>query len=214
MTSNQLHVQERPAAGPLQGCVVTLHGRGTTGADLMPLADEIGLPGLRWIFPDAPFPFPDDFGGRMWYASPPQSQSGILESRRLLFDLLDQLITREGISSDRIALMGFSQGAVMSLDVGLRYPKKLAAIIALSGYLASPETLASEKSPTANETPILLVHGTMDEVVPVDGSRKASALLLKEGFQPRLQEYPMGHQVIREEIGLIRDFLKNRVSLQ
>jgi len=208
MTSNQLHLQERPAAGPLQGCVVTLHGRGTTGADLMPLADQIGLPGLRWIFPDAPFPFPGDFGGRMWYASPPQPQSGILESRRLLFDLLDHLTTREGISSDRIALLGFSQGAVMSLDVGLRYPKKLAAIIALSGYLSAPERLAAEKSPASKEVPILLVHGTMDEVVPVDGSRKAAAVLSQEGFQTRLQEYPMGHQVIFEEMGLIRDFLR------
>ncbi|TAK08743.1 MAG: alpha/beta hydrolase, partial [Candidatus Manganitrophaceae bacterium] len=169
MTSNQLHVQERPAAGPLQGCVVTLHGRGTTGADLMPLADEIGIPGLQWIFPDAPFPFPDDFGGRMWYASPPQPQSGILESRRLLFNLLDHLTTQEGISSNRIALLGFSQGAVMSLDVGLRYPQKLAAIIALSGYLSAPERLAAEKSPASKEVPILLVHGTMDEVVPVEG---------------------------------------------
>lgn len=116
--------------------MITLHGRGTTGEDLMPLADEIALPGIHWIFPDAPSLF-RRLRGRMWYSSPPQGQSGILESRRLLFDLLDQLITREGIPSDRIALTGFSQGAVMSLDVGLRYPQPLAAIIALSGYLAS-----------------------------------------------------------------------------
>lgn len=193
--------------------MITLHGRGTTGEDLIPLADEIALPGIRWIFPDAPFPFPDDFGGRMWYTSPPQGQSGILESRRLLFDLLDTLMTREGIPSDRIALIGFSQGAVMSLDVGLRYPQPLAAMIALSGYLASPEKLTAEKSPASIKTPILLVHGTMDEVVPVDGSRKAHTVLVKEGYQPRLEEYPMGHQVIPEEIQLIGDFLKTQLRI-
>ncbi|MBI3803238.1 MAG: dienelactone hydrolase family protein [Nitrospirae bacterium] len=213
MTSNRLDVQERPAAGPLQGCIVTLHGRGTHGADLMPIADEIGLPGLRWLFPDAPFPFPDGYGGRMWYASPPQTQSGILESRKRLFDLLNRLISEEGIPSHRIALAGFSQGAVMSLDVGLRFPKRLAAVIALSGYLALPENLSAEKSPAAEGMPVLLVHGTMDEVVPVEGSRRASTLLLKERFQARLQEYPMGHQVIPEEMALIRDFIKGLWSL-
>lgn len=206
---NRLEWEEKAPTDPLKGCVITLHGRGATGEDLMPLADEMRIPGVRWIFPDAPFLFPDDFGGRMWYTSLPQGQSGILESRRLLSDLLDQMITRDGIPSDRIVLMGFSQGAVMSLDVGLRWPKRLGAIIALSGYLASPETLAPEKSAGAFGTPILLVHGTMDEVVPVDGSRKARAVLIKEGFQPRLEEYPMGHQVIPEEIELIRGFLKD-----
>ncbi len=210
---NRLQWHERATSGPLKGCVITLHGRGTTGEDLIPLADEIALPGIRWIFPDAPFPFPDDFDGRMWYSSPPQGQSGILESRRLLFDLLDQLITREGIPSDRIALIGFSQGAVMSLDVGLRYPRQLAAIIPLSGYLAFPETLAAEKSSESVKTPILLVHGTMDEVVPVDGSRKAHTVLVREGYQPRLEEYPMGHQVIPEEIQLIGDFLKTQLRI-
>lgn len=210
---NRLERHEKAPSGRFEGCVITLHGRGTTGEDLMPLADEIALPGIRWIFPDAPFPFPDDFGGRMWYSSPPQGQSGILESRRLIFDLLDTLMTREGIPSDRIALIGFSQGAVMSLDVGLRYPRQLAAIIPLSGYLAAPETLAAEKSSESVKTPILLVHGTMDEVVPVDGSRKAHTVLVREGYQPRLEEYPMGHQVIPEEIQLIGDFLKTQLRI-
>jgi len=209
---NRLEWRERAPTGPLKGCVITLHGRGTTGEDLMPLADEMRLPGLRWIFPDAPFPFPDGFGGRMWYTSPPQAQSGILESRRLLFDLLGQLIARDGIPSGRIVLMGFSQGAVMSLDVGLRYPARLAAVVALSGYLASPEALAAEKSSASLQTPVLLAHGTMDEVVSVDGSRKARALLAKEGYQARLEEYPTGHQVIPEEMKLVRDFVKDQLE--
>lgn len=210
---NRLERHEKAPSERLEGCVITLHGRGATGEDLMPLADEITLPGMRWIFPDAPFPFPDDFGGRMWYSSLPQGRSGILESRRLLFDLLDELITRDRIPSERIALIGFSQGAVMSLDVGLRFPQQLAAIIALSGYLAFPETLTAEKSPASIKTPILLAHGTMDDIVPVEGSRKASDVLVREGYQPRLEEYPMGHQVISEEIKLIGNFLKTQLRI-
>ncbi len=211
--SDPLHLNEIPSFGPMQGCVVTLHGRGVTGEDLMPLATEIGLLGIRWIFPDAPFPFPSDEGGRMWYGFAPEKEEGILASRRLLFDLLDHLTEREKVPAERLALMGFSQGAVMSLDAGLRYPKKLAMIIALSGYLPFPERLSAEKSAASSGTPILLIHGTDDDVVPADGSRKAHAALVKEGYPARLQEYPMGHEIIPEEIQLIRNELKKALPL-
>ncbi|MFQ5780126.1 MAG: alpha/beta hydrolase [Nitrospiria bacterium] len=204
---NSLHWNEIQSSRPIQGCVVFLHGRGTTGKDLMPLAEEITIPSLRWVFPDAPFPFPEDFGGRMWFAPPSDREEGLGESRLLLFDLLDHLIERDHVPAEQIVLMGFSQGAVMCLDVGLRFPKRLAALMALSGFLPSPEILPAEKSPASTGMPILLVHGTMDEVVRVDGSRQAYATLLKEGYAVRLQEYPMGHQVIPEEIAFIRHHL-------
>jgi phospholipase/carboxylesterase len=208
-----LHLNEIPSSGPMQVCVVILHGRGVTGEDLMPLAPEIGLAGVRWIFPDAPFPFPGAEEGRMWYGFSPDTEEGILASRHLLFGLLDHLIEREKVSAEKVVLMGFSQGAVMSLDVGLRYPKKLAMIVALSGYLPLPERLTAEKSTASAKVPILLVHGAEDEVVPVEGSRKAHATLLKEGYSVRLHEYPMGHEVIPEEIQLIRDHLKETLHL-
>lgn len=211
--ADSLHLNEIPPAGPMQGCVITLHGRGVNGEDLMPLANEIALPGIRWIFPDAPFPFPSDWGGRMWYGFAPEKDEGIVASRRLLFDLLDDLTERQKIPAEKLVLMGFSQGAVMSLDAGLRYPKKLAMIVALSGYLPFPERLAAEKSAASAGLPIILIHGTGDEVVPVDGSRKAQEALLKEGYPVRLREYPMGHEVIPDELRLIRDELKKGLSL-
>ncbi|HZR47637.1 MAG TPA: dienelactone hydrolase family protein, partial [Candidatus Manganitrophaceae bacterium] len=125
----------------------------------------------------------------------------------------DRLTEREKLPAGKLVLMGFSQGAVMSLDAGLRYSKRVAMIIALSGYLPFPERLPAERSAASAGTPILLIHGTGDEVVPVDGSRKAHAALLKEGYPVRLQEYPMGHEVIPEELRLIRDELKKRLSL-
>ncbi|MFQ5580875.1 MAG: alpha/beta hydrolase [Nitrospiria bacterium] len=198
---------EVPASQAVEGCVVFLHGRGTTGKDLMPLADEIAFPSLRWIFPDAPFPFLEDFDGRMWFASPPEQHGGIIKSRILLSELLDHLIVENQIPSRKIVLMGFSQGAVMSLDVGIRFHLPLAGLIAMSGFLHSPETVPEEKSPASAEMPILLVHGMADPVVKVDGSRQALSTLRKEGYTVNLQEYPMGHQVIPEEIVLIRKHL-------
>lgn len=180
----------------------------------MPLADEVALPSLRWIFPDAPFPFLEYFDGRMWFASPPDQHGGIRKSRAFLFELLNHLIEKEQTPSQEIVLMGFSQGAVMGLDVGLRFPLRLAGLVAMSGFLPSPETIAAEKSPESAQMPILLVHGTADAVVNVEGSRQALATLRKEGYTVDLQEYPMGHQVIPEEITLIRNHLTKFLKLQ
>jgi len=145
--------------------------------------------------------------GRAWYESPPHAHEGLIESRRLLFRLLDEL-EKEGMDPGRIVLMGFSQGAVMSLDVGIRYSKRLAGVIALSGYLYAPDSLGTEKSAASSGLPILLAHGTYDDVLPLAGSRQADKVLQAHGFQTRLLEYPMGHQVIPEELEEVRSFLK------
>ncbi len=188
------------------GCLITLHGRGVTGEDLVPIAEELHLPRLRYIFPHAPFPMQGMWGGRAWYDLPPHEEEGIQESRRLLTALIEELVA-EGWAPERIALTGFSQGAVMSLDVGLRYGKRLAGILALSGYLHAPERLHAERSPMAVGMPILLCHGTEDPLLPIEGSRQAARLLTAEGFPVTLKEYPMGHEVIPEELAEITRFL-------
>lgn len=195
-----------PVGAPI-GCIVALHGRGVTGEDLAPLADEINLDRVRWIFPDGPVELPELLGGRAWFEMPPNHDRGILESRKLLFELVGWL-ERQKIPSERIALLGFSQGAVMSLDVGVRYLRRPAGIVAMSGYLVFPETLRAEKSPASAGLPVLLTHGKNDDVLPVDGAREAQALLRTEGFSARLCEYLMGHQVIPETLDEVRKFLK------
>jgi len=201
-----LHITEIQSVGMPVGCIIALHGRGVTGQDLASLAGEISLDGIRWIFPDGPMEMPGPWGGRAWYEIPPDSPRGILQSRKLLFELIERL-EHEKIPSRRIALMGFSQGAVMSLDVGLRFPRRIAGIVAMSGYLALPETLRAEKSPAAAGLPILMTHGKNDDVLSVDGAREAQAVLRAEGASVRLSEYLMGHQVIPEVLDEVEKFL-------
>lgn len=208
-----LRCEVRSSSSQPKGCVISLHGRGTSGEDLMPIADEMDLSKVRWIFPDAPFPCPGIPGGKMWFGTIGEGATGIETSRHLLVDLLDQVIQRNQIPAEKIALVGFSQGAVMGLDVGLRFQKKLGAIAALSGFLAFPEKLNSEKSSASEKVPILLVHGTQDEIVTVDGSRKARTTLSNEGYTVKHQEYEMGHQIIQEEIVLIRNYLSTALDL-
>ena len=173
----------------------------------MPLAEAIGLEEFRWVFPDGPLDFPGPFGGRSWYEMPSDNHQGVIESRKLLMELIER-IEGDGIPAHRIALMGFSQGAVVGLDVGIRYPRRLAGIVGMSGYLAFPERLSDEKSPAASGLPILLTHGKNDDVLSVEGAREAQAALRGAGFQVRLQEYLMGHQVIPEALALVSTFLR------
>ena len=193
--------------GPPTGCVIALHGRGVSGEDLVPLADEIRLDRIRWIFPDAPLELPGVWGGREWYHRSPDGDHGIPQSRSLLYELIEG-IEQQRTPAERIVLMGFSQGAVMSLDVGVRYPRRLAGIVAMSGYLSSPETLAVETSPAATALPILLTHGTHDDVLPVEGSRLAEVALQRHGCDVRLHEYPIGHQISAEELSEVTTFLQ------
>jgi phospholipase/carboxylesterase len=208
MPQDRLERVDLPSAvQPAVGCVVTLHGRGVTGEDLVPLAQELRLPVLRFVFPNAPFGFMGFSNGRAWYESPPRAHEGLIESRQLLFRLLEDL-EKEGMDPGRIVLMGFSQGAVMSLDAGIRYPKRLAGVIALSGYLYSADSLGTEKSAASHGLPILITHGTFDDVLPLAGARQAAKVLQAHGFQTRLSEYPMGHQIAPEELEEVRSFLK------
>lgn len=192
--------------GEVRGCILGLHGRGVTGKDLASLAEAMALDGVQWVFPDGPLDFPGSLGGRAWFEHSPHHARGILLSRKKIFEWIGEL-EGESVPADRIALVGFSQGAVVALDAGVRYPRRLAGIVGMSGFLVFPETLAAEKSPSAKGLPILLTHGKNDEVLPVEGSREAQAVLRAEGFSVRLREYLMGHEVVAETLSDVREFL-------
>lgn len=202
-----LHTERIEAeVSPPLGCIVALHGRGTQATDLMPLAEALRLPKILFVFPEAPYVVPEFAPGKAWYRWPSDEHEGLLESRAQLYELLER-IQKEGVPSHRIAFLGFSQGAVMSLDVGARYPKKLAGIVGLSGYLYNPPALAKEKFSGALNAPILLAHGTYDSIVPVEHGRATYQALVKEGFSVKFLEYAMDHQIVAEEMAEIRKFL-------
>ncbi len=188
------------------GTVVILHGRGVTGEDLMPLAQWLKLPRLKFVFPHAPLPLPDYPDGLQWFNLPPGDADDIPKSRVKLMGLLHAL-EKAGTSSRSITLMGFSQGAVMTLDVGLRYPRKLKGLIALSGYLHNPPKAVEEKSPASIRTPVFIAHGERDPILPPSGSRRAQAFLRQEGCVVEDHEYDMGHEISPDELSDIRAFL-------
>jgi phospholipase/carboxylesterase len=125
---------------------------------------------------------------------------------------ITQLIEREagrGIAYDKIVLAGFSQGCAMALQIGLRFPHKLAGIMALSGYLPLAASLNTEKHSANQNTPIFMAHGMYDTVVIPERAEASYDLLEKMGYPVTWNEYPMEHSVNREELMDISRFLQS-----
>ena len=199
--------------------VIWLHGLGADGNDFVPIIPELkltGCPGIRFIFPSAPsMPVTVNGGYVMpaWYdiigrdLMDQEDAVGIHKSAASIVELIEKEASR-GIAYDKIVLAGFSQGCAMVLHIGLRFPHKLAGIIALSGYLPLALSVNTEKHSANANTPIFMAHGTFDPVVTLDRAQASHAMLGKMGYQVDWNEYPMEHSVNHEELMDISRFLQ------
>ena len=148
--------------------IVLLHGYGADGGDLIGLAPHIGraLPGAAFAAPNGPQMTGQ--GGYQWFDLQSRTPQAMLEGARRAQPLIDNFIDAElkrlNLTDDRLALVGFSQGTMMSLFVGLRRARAFAGIVGFSGALVGPELLKAE---TKSRPPIFLVHGDADDMLPV-----------------------------------------------
>lgn len=200
-------------------CVIWLHGLGDSGAGFSPIVPVLNLPAdhqIRFIFPHAPEQAVTINQGvvmRSWYDIKSMDLhnradiTGVMESEKRLHALIQEQID-SGIAADKIVLAGFSQGGVISLFSGLRYPQKLAGILAMSCYLPSPDKLPTELSPANQQTPIMQYHGEQDEVVPVSAGKMANTLLVDAGYAAQWVTYPMPHTVVAEQLADISTWLQ------
>jgi len=191
--------------------MIVLHGLGDSmeGFRWMPAA--LQLPWLNYLLVNAP---DDYYGGFSWYDFANNPGPGVERSRKLLFKLLDELREKK-FPTEQIILSGFSQGCLMSLDVALRYPHRLAGIVGISGYVHEPENLIAELSPVAREQRILQTHGTLDTLIPIERVRPQVAQLRSAGIQIAWHEFAKAHTIAgEEEIAVIRDFICARQSMK
>jgi phospholipase/carboxylesterase len=202
--------------------VIWLHGLGADGHDFESLLPHLGLPsaaGIRFVFPHAPYrPVTINGGMRMraWYdisgAIPPREDDrGIRESELDLRRLIEREI-EAGIPPERILLAGFSQGGAIVLHTGLRYPQRLAGILALSTYLPLADTVKQEAHPASRSVPILMAHGSEDAIIPMPRARNSFDLLATLGYPIEWREYSMGHSVCAEEIADISVWLRRIIG--
>lgn len=178
-----------PSRPPLAGgrprkLVILLHGLGADGNDLIGLQQYWGrlLPEAEFISPNAPFPCDMAPYGYQWFSAQDRTPAAVLAGVRaaapLLDGFIDEALQKRDLSDGDVALVGFSQGTMMSLFVGLRRVRPVAGILGYSGRLIAPELLASE---LRSRPPVLLVHGTEDPLVPFESMTSAEAALRQAG---------------------------------
>lgn len=176
-----------PKSGQAKQLVVFLHGYGADGNDLI----EIGrhwralLPDAAFVSPHAPEPCAMASAGRQWFAltmrDPDERWRGVVKARPLLDAFLDAELAKLGLDESRLALVGFSQGTMMALHVGLRRRRAPAAILGYSGVLVGPDRLAEATAKDARGAPppILLVHGDQDQLIPFEALFESGEELAK-----------------------------------
>lgn len=208
----------RPPAsgGKPRRLVILLHGLGADGNDLIGLARYWArlLPDAEFLSPNAPFPCDMAPYGYQWFSSQDRSPEAVLGGVRaaapILDAFIDEALEERHLGSAELALVGFSQGTMMSLFVGLRRAEPVAGIVGFSGRLLAPELLASE---LRSRPPTLLVHGTEDPVVPCS-SMAAAETALKTASVPveAVTSVGIGHSI--DDQGLRRggQFLKRVLS--
>ena len=196
-------VRERPAAGEAQGALVLLHGRGADEHDLFPLLDELDPERrLHGYCPRGPLSLPP--GGAHWYVVPRvgyPDRATFAASYDAAAEWLDSL------PYARVVLGGFSQGAVMSLALGLGAGRpRPAAIAAFSGFIPKVDGWSLDLDRPL--PPIALGHGTYDQVIDVEFSREARDTLLAAGAELLYQEYPLPHTLDPQFLAAVRDWLR------
>ena len=198
--------------------VIWLHGLGADYHDFEPLVPEI-VPrrerAWRFVFPNAPVRPVTINGGmtmRAWYdilgfdRLTAEDTAGFRDTDARVAELIGREIER-GIPAARIVLAGFSQGGAVSLYTGLRYPERLAGLLALSCYLPLAGTLATEGAPANAGAPIFMAHGLEDGVLPIGMGLESREKLKALGFAVEWHQYPMAHSVCQAEVADIRKFL-------
>ncbi|KZD00818.1 MULTISPECIES: alpha/beta fold hydrolase [unclassified Thalassospira] len=225
-TDTLLSGPAKPAAsGTTKSVVIFLHGYGADGNDLIGLAPHLAraLPDTTFYSPNAPFPCEMSPFGRQWFSlaeydpeflrRAPETMSGALaamaegarKSAAYVDDFIDHVMETHGVSADKVALVGFSQGTMMSLQTAPRRDNEIAGVVGFSGALLGEQTFGAA---IKSRPPMVLVHGTADPVVPIEASRLAKETLAANGIEVSLHERPgLQHGIDEEGLRIAAGFL-------
>ena len=212
-------VQPRSGGKPASA-IIFCHGYGSNGADLISMAPPLAevLPKTIFLSPNAHQPCPASTVGYQWFAlttlSHEERDAGTYEAAPRLDHFIDEVLTEFGLDESRLALVGFSQGVMMALHVGLRRKRQLAGIVGFSGALAAPEKLDEE---IKSRPPVLLSHGDRDEVIPFPAMSEAVRALEAAGLTVTKNlslgvAHGIGPDGFQMATAFLREVLNNRDS--
>jgi predicted esterase len=181
--------------------MVLLHGRGASAKDILTLADELNALGVAYLAPQA--------AGHQWYpnrflAPVASNEPWLTSALNVLLDLQSE-INRVGIPSERIAWLGFSQGACLALEFAARHPQRYGGVFGLSGALIENGDQVREYVGSLAKTPVFLGCSDVDFHIPLARVQRSTHLLQQLGAQVTQRIYPgMGHTVNQDELGFVQ----------
>jgi phospholipase/carboxylesterase len=185
--------------------LLLMHGLGDSTAGYRWAPEALRLPWLNYLLVNAPDPY---FGGYSWYDFGGDPGPGILRSRKLLFEVLDDARAK-GFPTEKTFVFGFSQGCLMTFEAGLHYPHQFAGLVGISGYAFEPEEIMEALSPVARQQRFLITHGRFDNLIPFAEVKKQIEFLRGAGLQIEWREFDKAHTIAgEEELSVIRDFLE------
>ncbi|WP_050526393.1 alpha/beta hydrolase [Pseudorhodobacter aquimaris] len=217
MTRNLNSDRKGPTKGQAKSMVIFVHGYGANGADLLGLADPLSqhLPDTVFYSPDAPEPCNGAPMGRQWFPIPwidgsseEAAREGLLAAADDLNAFIDDKLAEEGLNPEALALVGFSQGSMMSLQIAPRRKYEMAGVVAFSGRLLAPELLHEARV----KPPVMLIHGDQDPVVPFEDMGLAGNALVAADFE--VFGHVMkgtGHGIAPDGLSVALAFLKERL---
>jgi phospholipase/carboxylesterase len=213
--------RREPQSGETRSVVVFLHGYGANGADLLGLADPLSehLPDTLFVAPDAPESVEGMPNGHQWFPIPwidnsseEESERGMAQAVQDLNAYLDALMVDEDVLPEQVVLFGFSQGTMMALHVAARREDEVAGVVAISGRLLLPESLADE---AVSRPPILLIHGDQDDVVPPESLPQAAEALQEAGWVDVFAHIMKGtgHGIAPDGLSVALAFMRDKLGL-
>lgn len=194
--------------GKADAAVVMIHGRGATAESILTLADEFGRPELAYVAPQAV--------GHTWYPysfmAPIQQNEPYLSSALELLEGVLAKISSTGIPTERTVLLGFSQGACLTLEFAARHAQPFAGLVALSGGLIGPPGTPRDDEGSFEGTPVFLGCSDRDPHIPEERVHESAEVFRKMGAQVTERIYPgLGHTVNEDELSWVRDLLDSLV---
>ncbi|MEP7135767.1 MAG: alpha/beta fold hydrolase [Chloroflexota bacterium] len=200
-----------PIADSVYPTILALHGRGSNEEDLISLAPYLPQ-NLLWISPRGTFTLgPDSFE---WFQI---TQIGKPDPTRLANALntldvfIDEIIANYPVDKNKLYLLGFSQGSIMSMSYALTKPQRIAGVIAQSGYIPHESGLQIDEAGVKNKR-FILTHGIQDPMLPVDWARRSRDTLQKLETDLEYHEFNMGHQVSQESLTVINTWLEKKIQ--
>ena len=191
--------------------IMALHGWKGDEYVFEQVAKLIKLENSEWFFPRAPYKA-DSGEGNSWFGGNDETGWEFDKTFDGMNDLINK-IQKRGYSSSKIFLIGFSQGACLAIDFALRLPFSIGGIVVIAGFIKFKERFLEEASKESGDTPILLMHGNQDDIIPIKAGKTAYNILHERGYPIYFDSYNAKHKIPLKKMNLINEFINQPINV-